>query len=234
MNTSTNPLQNATHMLEQRQAFQAWTQTDSPRSHQKWLGSRSWILSTCSAILGGSAFLGGMFLFWLGMHSRSNFLTLVGITLSLIIATSFISASSDVSIFHNIFHNFLNKHSKKFGVWFARESGRTLWGPYPQEKKTQLLSILAQLGESWAPIKAEVLSLINSDLPYVWWQQMEHEVRSGLDQECKANAQQRQDDEFLQAQTQVQSQIQPTLDVKVENEREPVKTPVEKTSNILL
>lgn len=120
-------------------------------------------------------------------------------------------------------------------MWFARESGRTLWGPYPQEKKTQLLSILAQLGESWAPIKAEVLSLINSDLPYVWWQQMEHEVRSGLDQECKANAQQRQDDEFLQAQTQVQSQIQPTLDVKVETQCGPAQnTSAEKTSNILL
>lgn len=233
MNPS-NPLQNATHMLEQRQAFQAWTQTDSPRWHQKWLGSRSWISSTCLASLGGSAFLGGMFLFWLGMYSRSNFLSLVGITSSLIVAVSFMNPSPDVSIFHSVFHNFLNKHSKKFGVWFARKSAHTLWGPYPQEKKTQLLSILAQLGESWAPIKAEVLSLINSDLPYVWWQQMEHEVRSGLEQECKANAQQRQDDEFLQAQTQVQSQIQPTLDVKVENEREPVKTPVEKTSNILL
>lgn len=234
MNAS-NPLQNATHMLEQRQEFQVWTQSQSPRWHQKWLGSRSWILPTCLAILGGSTFLGGMFLFGLGMYSRSNFLTLGGITLSLIVATSFVNPSPGVSIFYNVFHNFLNKHSKKFGVWFANESARTLWGPYPQEKKTQLLSTMAHLDENWTPIKAEVLSLINSDLPYVWWQQMAHEIGSGLKQQCEATTQQRQENEFVQAQTQVQSQIQPALDVKVENEWGPVpNTRAEKTNNILL
>jgi len=233
MNTSTTPLQNATHMLEQRQAFQVWTQSHSPRWHQKWLGARSWILPTCLAILGGATFLTGLSLYALGLYSGSTILGVLGATLSVSVGVPFMCPSVDGRTFYNIFHNALNKHSKKYGVRFANEDAHTLWGPYPQKKKTQLLSSIAQLDESWAPIKAEVLSLINSDLPYAWWQQMEHEIRSELEQEHKTNDQQRQDDEFLQAQTQVQSQIQQD-NVQVENNWEPVNTPVGKTSNILL
>jgi len=77
--------------------------------------------------------------------------------------------------------------------------------------------------------------MINSDLPYVWWQQMEYEIGCQLKQQYEASAHQRQQDEFIQAQTQVQSQIQPALGVSVENEGGPLpNTSAEKTNNILL
>lgn len=233
MNTFNNPLQNATHMLEQRQAFQAWGQTGFPRWHQKWLGSSR--VGVLAAVLSSVTFLSGVGLMVLGFNLQSGFFLVLGMTLSVLVMSSFMSSAPTGSSLSSIFNPILNNHSKKNGVWFANESARTLWGPYPQEKKTQLLSTMAHLDERWAPIKSEVLSLINSDLPYVWWEQMAHEIGLGLKQQHEANAHQRQQDEFIQAQTQVQSQIQPALDVSVENgsSAEP-HTRAEKTTNILL
>lgn len=233
MNTFNSPLQNATHMLEQRQAFQAWSQTNFPLWHQKWLGSsRVGILT--GAVMGLTG-LAGIGLTALGYHSRSAVLSASGITLFMLSAGAFMSPAPDGLMLNNVCNEILNRHSKKYGVRFKNENASTLWGSYPQNKKTLLLSSMAQLDESWAPIKADVLSMINSDLPYVWWQQMEYEIGCELKQQYEANTHHRQQDEFIQAQTQVQSQIQPALDINIENECDPVpNTSVAKTNNILL
>lgn len=234
MKTFKNPLHSATHMLEQHQAFQAWSQTRFPLWHQKWLGSsRAGVLT---GGLMGLTCLAGVGLMVLGFNSRSAVLSGLGFTLLMLSAGAFMSPAPDGFMLNNVCNEMLSRHSKEHGVLFQTEQAHILWGAYPQGKKTLLLSNMAQLDESWAPIKAEVLSLINtSDLPYVWWQQMEYEVALGLKQQHEATAQQRQENEFIQAQTQVQSQIQAALDVTVENEWGPEQnTRGEKASNILL
>ena len=238
MSTSFNPLQYATFMLAQREAFQNWTQGSLAQWHKKWLGSPR--AKPVMISLFGLAGLGAMGMmahgvtggpmapvwFGLGVFSFSlSFIALIGVMLVDTTAAS-------------CFNPILNRHSKKYGVWFEANTPEELWGPCPQNEKTQLLSNLAKLDDRWDSIKSGVLSLITtSDLPYVWWFQLQHTIDCELRHHQHNRNQSEQHSKFIQAQTEVQAQVQ-RVEVEVETERHALETNnillFRKTKNILL
>lgn len=214
VNTSPTPLQTATHMLEQHHAFQAWSQSYFPRWHQKWLGSLR--TKPVVEVFLGLTVLFGLGIMALGVAFLSPILAAGGASLTIVSGATLITmADANISL-SNILNSIVSHHSKKFGVLFKSKTPDVLWGAYPQEQKTRLLSKMAQLDQHWDGIKSRVLSLINTpDLPYVWWQNMEHTIVCAVNQQHQQTAHQRNEQEFARIQSQIQLQIQPALDVQI-------------------
>ena len=219
MNKISDPLTAATALLAQREAFQKWSNGSTASWHKKWFASsrtKFIMMGLLAAVVGGFALGFKMIGIGLAPPAPVDAVWIVGggvvMFLSAIVFCGVVT--DDVSI-KKWFDPLLNRQSKAYGVRFHTHHPRTHWGEYPQDQKTRLLSQMAQLDGSWASVKSGLLPLINSsDLPYVWWQQMEHVIEQGVEQQRARTYHTRQKDEFLRAQNQVEAQIQPSVDVE--------------------
>lgn len=230
MSKMDNPLAAATHLLAQREAFQQWSDGATARWHKKWLASpRTKFVMMGVFAAGVCGVAQGIKIADIG-GTVGLVVGLAVIMLSLIVLGCIVADDANVKMWLN---PWLNRQSKTYGVTFNTHHPRTLWGEYSQDQKTHLLSQMARLDEKWAAVKAEVLSLVNtSDLPYVWWQQMEQVIEQGWEQQYARNYHLNKHNEFLRAQNKVEAQIQPSVDVET-GATPPVDLP-EKSTNISL
>lgn len=228
-----NPLAAANHLLAHREAFQQWSLGRTARWHKTWLASSRTKYAMggvlVAAILGATAGI-NMALIGLAPPSAIDLDPLLAAPLAnpILAALGFLTFFVSVTVFGGVvtddfsvktwFNPLLNRESKRYGVWFKTHQPGTLWGECSQHEKTRLLSNMAQLDESWTSVKASVLPLINADLPYVWWQQMEHIIEWGLKHQRASTYQTQIKNEFVRVQTQIESQIQSPVSVNVETE----------------
>jgi len=217
MNKISDPLASANYLLAQREAFQNWSQGRLARWHQNWLGSLS--LGAIGAAFCGLVSLGGAGLMAMGISTHNKELTSIGMGVGSVCGGLFLGMMIENWCVSSWCNPVINRQSTKYNVRFHRLPAKTLWGEYPQEKKTQLLSQMAQLDERWDTVKSTALALIDgSDLPYVWWQQMEEIVNWGLTEQQEQKLQVQQKQAFLRAQEHVQLQVHvPNVEVQTEH-----------------
>lgn len=216
MNKISDPLTAATALLAQREAFQKWSQGRLARWHQNWLGSLS--LGAIGASFCGLVSLGGAGLMVMGISTHNTQWASVGMGISSICGGLFLGMMVENWFPSSWCNPLINRQSTKYNVWFRQLPTKTLWGEYPQEQKTQLLSQMAQLDEQWDTVKSTALALIDgSDLPYVWWQQMEEIVNWGLTEQQEQKLQAQQKEAFICAQEHMQLQVH-TSNVEVQTE----------------
>lgn len=221
-----NPLAAANHLLAHREAFQQWSLGRTARWHKKWLAS-SRTKVVMNGVLFAASVLGmmvGMKMAAMGLAPPSSVLTSNPMFAPGGMLTAFVS----IVVFSGVavggintqtwFNPLLNRQSKRYGVWFKHHPPHILWGECSQHEKTCLLSNMAKLDESWTSVKASVLPLINADVPYVWWQQMEQAVERGLEYQRASTYQTQIKNEFVRVQTQIEAQIQSPVSVNVETE----------------
>lgn len=212
-----DPLTAANHLLAQREAFQNWSQGRLARWHQSWLGGLSF--GAIGASFCGLVSLGGAVLMAIGISTHNTQWANMGMASSSICGSLFLGMMVENWCVSSWCNPVINRQSTKYNVRFHQLPAKTLWGKYPQERKTQLLSQMAKLDERWDTVKSTALALIdNSDLPYVWWQQMEEMVEAGLTQQQQQQIQTQQKEEFLRAQQHVQLQVHvPNVEVQTEH-----------------
>jgi len=217
MSKIADPLTAATHLLAQREAFQKWSQGRLARWHQSWLGGLT--LNTIGALFSGLLSLSGIALMAMGLSTHNKEWASLGMAFGSVFGGVCMGMMIDKWYSSSWCNPLINHQSKKYHVRFHHLPTKTLWGEYPQEKKTQLLSQMAQLDEQWDTVKSTALALIDSaDLPYVWWQQMEGIVAAGLTQQQQQQIQTHQKEAFLRAQQNVQLQVH-SPSVEVQSER---------------
>ena len=217
MSKIADPLTAANHLLAQREAFQMWSQGRLARWHQSRLGSLT--LDTIIASFSGLLSLSGIGLMAMGLSTHNKEWASLGMALGSVFGGACMGMMIDKWYSSSWCNPLINHQSKKYHVRFHHLPTKTLWGEYPQEKKTQLLSQMAQLDEQWDAVKSTALALIDSsDLPYVWWQQMEEIVEAGLTQRQQQQIQAQQKGAFLRAQQHVQLQVHaPNVEVQTES-----------------
>lgn len=221
-----NPLAAANHLLAHREAFQQWSLGRTARWHKKWLAS-----SRTKVAMNGVLLAAGVLGMVVGLKMAVMGLAPPSVELlanSMLAPGGILTAWVSIVVFGGVavgginpqtwFNPLLNRESKRYGVWFKIHQPHILWGECSQHEKTRLLSNMAHLDESWTSVKASVLPLINADVPYVWWQQMEDIIEKALEHQRASTYQTQIKNEFVRVQTQIESQIQSPVSVNVETE----------------
>lgn len=221
-----NPLAAANHLLAHREAFQQWSLGRTARWHKKWLAS-----SRTKVAMKGVLLAAGVVGMVVGLKMAVMGLAPPSVELlanPMLAPGGILTAWVSIVVFGGVavgginpqtwFNPLLNRESKRYGVWFKIHQPHILWGECSQHKKTRLLSNMAHLDESWTSVKASVLPLINADVPYVWWQQMEDIIEKALEHQRASTYQTQIKNEFVRVQTQIESQIQSPVSVNVETE----------------
>lgn len=168
------PLHQANHLIEHREAFLLWANTSrTARWHRKICAGR-WSKTAVNLAVLGLGYATGLVV---GMVSDHVILPHgpFALALSMVMITL---VEPSLSVFQ-FFYPALNA-SKKFGVSFDLCPYKE-WGPYSKNQKIELLTQMKNLDPSWKDVSIRVLELIDDEnTPHVWWQQMTHTVQAQL------------------------------------------------------
>lgn len=214
-------LTQATHLLEQREAFLRWAQTSRTVYWNRKLFARKWSNAVVNtAMLGLGA--GGLVLM-LGNVSGAllgvpNIFTII--LTGAVCCASFSAAMSGFcesqtwcSLALNVF---INKKSKKFGVQF-QDGPQESWNILSKEDKIHLLKHIAELDGEWKDVAAQLLSLINSEnIPYAWWVQMDRIVCAQLEHKHQRDHDMKQELQFSQLQSRIQNVSAESVEVQTD------------------
>lgn len=198
----------ASHLLSHREEFKNWaTHSRTARWHKKTAAQR-WgktVLTTALLALTGW----GASVMWASMHDMHEMTNITMLMLGAVTCNvSFIAFVNTIAnglfCITEVFNPILNSESKKYGVKF-NVSAQKSWGAYTQEQKMALLEQVQKLDEQWSDISAHIVCLINTtDLPYVWWGQMEQIVQQQIELQAARDEQSQKDANFIELQSHIQ------------------------------
>lgn len=210
-----NFLDQANHLLSQREGFQKWTNTSRTARWHRKLFARKWINMLINFGLLGASCSGFAAALFVGVTNYSALLGVGGFVSCAVLG--FLGLAEKNQSVVTYLNPIINRESKKFGVWFKGDPCKN-WGLYSKEDKIHLLHQIAQLNSDWKDVSVQLLAVINTDnLPPVWWEQMSHVIDEHLRKEKAQQHDVLQEQKFAQLQLQIQSVSAESVEVQTDN-----------------